>query len=353
MLQWCDNFSNYGVGTAGSNNALDGLVYAHINNQDSQFPVDPDGSSSGRVFVLSGNNSSSNLTDTRMACPTPNKRMGCGARFYRTTLPSTSGARPVIIGYRTAANARMYDLIVEPNGALSVYDDSVDLIATTTVPIFTTNSWQHIEFYMDAETGDFEVRREGVSVLTGTELVPQNVNIGIISWTNRQSSNSSTGLGLYMKDLVVWDDLGSYNNDFMGSVSVLTRALTADNSNTGWVPSTGTELYPLLDETTPNDADYMTAAAVETAEFALEDLPTDITSVRAIQTMVRAEKSDGGDATLQVSMRSGAAYDAGADHAVTTAMTYHWDISEEDPNTASQWTPGTFDDASLRIVRTS
>ena len=100
MLQWADNFSFYGSGTDGVDNMLDGLPYASVAlNTGNQLPVDPDGVSSGRVFVVAGTNNNSNLLDSRMAVPTPRKSLGCGARFYRTTLPSTTGTRPVLIGY--------------------------------------------------------------------------------------------------------------------------------------------------------------------------------------------------------------------------------------------------------------
>lgn len=354
MLQWADNFSFYGSGEAGAENMLDGLPYSFITpNNGNQLPADPDGVSSGRVLVVAATNSGSNLTDSRMSVPTPAKALGVGARFYRTTLPSSSGIRPVIIGYRSIANARMYDLIVEPNGALSVYDFDSDLIATTTIPIFTTNTWQHIEMLIDSETGDIEVRREGVPVLTATEAVPQNTLIGIVSWSNRQSGTSNTSVQLYMKGLVVWDKSGTYNNDFMGTVNVVGCPVASDESNTGWTPSTGADIYALLDESTPNDADYASAAAAAASvEMSLGDVPADSTSVRGVITVVRAMKTDGGDANLQVSLKSVAAYDAGVDHAITPTATYWWDVSEEDPNTVSPWTPGTFNDASIRINRT-
>jgi hypothetical protein len=354
MLQWADNFSFYGSGAAGAENMMDGLPYSFIaNGTGTQLPTDPDGVSSGRVLSITATNNNSNLLDTRMSVPTPVKALGVGARFYRTSLPGTNGLRPTIIGYRSAANARMYDLVVEPNGALSVYDSVSVLIATTTIPIFTTNTWQHIEFFVDSATGEIEVRREGVPVLTATEAVPQNANIGIISWTNRQNNTSNTSLGLYMKGLVVWDTTGTYNNDFMGTVNVVGCPVESDESNTGWTPSTGTDIYALLDESTPNDADYASAAAAAASvEMSLGDVPADSTSVRGVITVVRAMKTDGGDANLQVSLKSVAAYDAGVDHAITPTATYWWDVSEEDPNTTSPWTPGTFNDASIRINRT-
>jgi len=354
MLQWADNFSFYGSGAAGAENMMDGLPYASLSNSGStQLPTDPDGVSSGRVLSITATNNNSNLLDSRLAVPTPAKAMGFGARFYRTSLPGSNGTRPTIIGYRSIANARMYDLIVEPNGALSVYDFNSVLICTTTIPVFTTNTWQHIEMLIDSETGAIAVRREGVPVLTGTELVPQNALVGIISWTNRQNLTSNTALGLYMKGMVIWDKSGTYNNDFMGTVNVVGCPVASDESNTGWTPSTGTDIYALLDESTPNDADYASAAAAAASvEMSLADVPADSTSVRGVITVVRAMKTDGGDANLQVSLKSVAAYDAGVDHAITPTATYWWDVSEEDPNTVSPWTPGTFNDASIRINRT-
>jgi hypothetical protein len=333
---------------------LDGLPYADIayGAGSQQLLTDPDGVASGRVFVVSGTNNNSNLLDTRLALPTPHNKIGMGARFYRTLLPATDGTRPVIMGWRTAANARMYDLLVEANGAIAMYNAAGALVASTVVPIFTTNTWQHIEAVIDSTTGLFEVRREGVTVLTGTAPIIGS-NIGIVSWTNRQSYNSNTSVTFYMKDLTIWDDLGSYNNDFMGTVSVVTCSVTADESNSGWVPSTGADLYATLDEATPADTDYMSAAAAAaSAKFTLTDLPADITSVRAVQTMVRATKTDGGDAKLKVGLFSVAETDFGADRPITPSMTYWWDISEQDPHTSAQWTPGTFNDAALVIDRT-
>lgn len=354
MLQWADNFSFYGSGVAGAANMMDGLPYASISNSSStQLPTDPDGVSSGRVLSITATNNNSNLLDSRMAVPTPVKALGVGARFYRTSLPPSNGLRPVLIGYRTIANARMYDLIVEPNGSLSVYDSGSNLIATTTIPIFTTNTWQHIEFFVDSETGDIEVRREGIPVLTATESVPQNVLVGIIGWTNRQNLNSNTGLGLYMKGLVVWDTTGTYNNDFMGTVHVVGCPVATDDSNAGWIPSTGSYVAEVVDEDVPNDTDYASAAAAAAVvEMTMADVPNDTTSVRGVITVFRGLKTDGGDANVQVSLKSVAAYDAGTNHAITPTATYWWDVSEEDPNTASPWTPGTFNDALMKIERT-
>lgn len=51
---------------------------------------------------------------------------------------------------------------------------------------------------------------------------------------------------------------------FSGSASGLTGTIArpgSDTSNSGWTPSTGSDLYAMLDEVSPNDADYISAAS--------------------------------------------------------------------------------------------
>jgi hypothetical protein len=85
----------------------------------------------------------------------------------------------------------------------------------------------------------------------------------------------------------------------------------------------------------------------------LDDLPADVVSVRALMSLVRAQKSDAGDATLQVGIKSASNDDLGTDRVISTAFTYYWDLSEVDPDTAAAWTPSAVDAAQLQMDRTS
>lgn len=350
MLLWADNFQNYGTGSTSRDNMLDGLPYIDAAaNQTNGAATSPDGS--GELVMTLTGSGSNNLDCFRLALSTPGDVIGCGARFWRPTLPAFNSERPAIISYRTTANARRYDLQVEPNGALGLYNNNV-LVAATTVPVFVAASFQHIEMKINCVTGAYEIRREGVNVLSGIDPSPPGGTIGIVGFNNHQNTYVAAGI-LYMKDLVVWDDAGTQNNDFMGSVSVKTGSLVADSSNSGWVASVGSSIAGVLDETTPNDADYATAAAINAdAEMTLSDLDADVTSVRGVITVFRAKKSDGGDGKMQISLKSNASYDAGVEHPVTTSETYYYDVSELDPNTGNPWTPGSFNDALVRMKRT-
>lgn len=94
-------------------------------------------------------------------------------------------------------------------------------------------------------------------------------------------------------------------------------------------------------------------------EVALEPLPDDVTSIRAVIPIVRAAKIDGGDGNIQVSFGvSDTSYDDGPDTPITTAFTFWGNptmpfVSEINPLTAAPWTPGEFNlGARMKVART-
>jgi len=345
-IQFMDNFQFYGTSTS---NMLDGLPWSAVIGS---LTTDPDPNASGNVLRLSSSANNSNTTDTRLSLPSVTDKVGCGMRFYMGSLPSSSGVRPVVLGYRDLSNSKIYDWIIETNGSLSLYEGSGTLIATTTNPVMAPRSWFHYEFYVDLGAGTYEARIEGVTVLSGSGLTSLQ-NVYLVGMSPRQNLNSNTSSQDYIKDFILWDASGSNNNTFLGPVAVFLLKVNSDVSS-GWTRSTGITDYQLLDETAPDDADYISANSTPPAAsiMTLEDLGSEIVGVRGLQMMARAKKSDGGDATLQLSMLSGAAEDLGATHAVTTGYKYWWDISELDPDTGSLWDPLAVNDAMIKINRT-
>lgn len=94
-------------------------------------------------------------------------------------------------------------------------------------------------------------------------------------------------------------------------------------------------------------------------EVALEPLPDDVTSIRAVIPIVRAAKIDGGDGNIQASFGvSVPSYDDGPDTPITTAFTFWGNpttpfVSEINPLTAAPWTPGEFNiGARMKVART-
>ena len=356
MIQWMDNFGSYGIGLAVENGMLDGLPYAQFSGSGSGRPrtaVNPDGISSDTVLFCG--------TATRLAVPTPEDQIGIAARIWLPNIPDSNNTRCALFDYRTPANDYRYKVIVEPNGALSVYYSTVQdpgtpsaALATTVVPAIFPQSWVHFEFTVDFVTGEFELRREGSMILSGTHNSPPGETCGNILLNAAGASNTGN-TAFYCKDLILWDTTGSQNNDFVGPCAVYRLAVNEDISS-GWTPSSGSSDYELLDESPPNDSDYITAEdspLPSPSIMGFQNLPDYIVGVRALMSLVRAWKTDGGDANLQVSLISEGDLDTGGDRNISTTPTYWWDISELSPDTGQAWNPIEVNNAEVQINRTA
>lgn len=345
-VQAADNFSIYGTSTA---NLLAAGLWVALSG--ASLTNDPDGVSGGKALHVPQNDVG---VSCRLAVPTPGDNMKTEVRCWFTQLPNSSGHSQEI-QYRNAANDSKYSLRTSPSGTLSVIrrtDGTV--LGTTSGPVIGAGAWHHIGFSMNRTTGDYEVRVEGVSVLSGTDPAPVSGNIDIINFDGSWSDGSgASNTSWYLKDLVISDDAGTVNNDFVGPVSVITLLPDSDVSN-GWALSSGVTVYSLIDETTPDDTDYIQADATPPAPaiVGLTNLPSDVVAVRALIPIVRSLKTDGGDAKLQLSLLSSGDSDDGVEHAIAVSAAYYWDVSELDPHTGVAWTPVGVSAATLKLNRT-
>lgn len=325
-----------------------------------QLIADPDPNApagSIALYTLNGGGTSG----ARFILSTTRSKVGLSQRLWMPAVPDvdiitspTTSCSPVL-QIRDVSNNVIATLGVRANAAIVLIDGAVGgtMIAQTPGPVITANAWWHIEVSFDtvgANTVAYEVRVEGVNVLSGTGAVTNNSDISQVLWGLKAFSSRNYN----WKDIVCWDSTGSYNTNFIGSVSVVSLTPTSD-VNTGWTPSTGTLHYPLVDNSPPVDAtDYVTAPfpLPTNDQYGLSNLPLNVTSVKGVMTYVRARKTDGGDGNLQVSMVSGASVGNGVDRPITAAYAYWRDLFETNPATSAPWIPGAVDAAQLRINRT-
>lgn len=354
-LVHADNFSIYGTDTS---LLLDG-IYAEEGNLS--LSTDPDGISGGRVVNVFNNSTNGEFVALRYALPAGDTtKVGIPFRVWLTSLPTIDAVGPHIAQWRTSGNSALADLRVTSNGRLSMIITGGSTYTTTT-PVVTANGWYHIEAVYTHGSGalcSFEVRVEGITVLTQTDVAATNADVGQLRVTG-QNSGTTIGPRYYIKDYVVWDDNGTYNTDFLGSVLVTNLTPTSDVS-LNWTPSSGTTGYEILDNIPPVDTTYIYAedAPLPSPYVAtLSDLPSEVTSVKGLITFVRAAKSDGGDGSLQVGLISDPdgtpATVLGTDRPITVAQTYWRDVFEEDPATTAPWIPAAVNEVELQIDRTT
>ena len=359
-IQYMENFQSYGdADTPSDSDLLDGTPWISLGDavNTDRIVTNPDGTD--RVFRVLGGSISGATNTARLALPSPSAVVGVGFRIYLTRLPENLLERPAVY-FMNGSNQRIARLTIEPNGAmkLSRYASNYSTetqVAATSVPVIAASSWFHFELRINNSTGGMEVRREGTTIADLTVAGSGALNeatTSIIGFASVHPGSGSAPFNMYIKDLVVWDNQGSQNNSFIGPVSVTLLSVVSDVSS-GWT-STGANAFSVLDETTPNDADYVSADDSPPAPVIMElsDLSGDIVAVRALQTMVRAKKSDGGDANLQVSLISGVAEDNGGNNPITTGYKYWMDISELDPATATAWSPISVNAARIKLDRT-
>ena len=285
--------------------------------------------------------------------------LGMAGRYYFSSLPSQSDTIPYLFQLLTDANAAILTVTVTTNGRLQFRNGGATgtVVATTTSPVIVPRSWQHLEFKAtDVEVTSgcgLEIRSEGQTVLT---VSGANIGSSQISSlrVGTQPDNTSAQRVYYFKDMVVWDTNGSANNDFLGSVIVTPLVLDGDDS-LNWTPVGGATGTGILNNVPPVDAEYLEALDPPPAAFVanMTSLPDDVTSVKALQTYVRAQKIDGGDASLQVNLDSAGDIANGDDRPITTAPVYWCDVFETDPDTSAAWLPAAVNAVKIQIDRTT
>lgn len=347
-IQWMDNFRSYGINKAFMLSGIYAEVYGFI-------ATDPDPSAIGNtVYNSSGQFSAGESTSLRKVLPATATTVGMAFRNWLNSLPanvSQSKAATIADG----SNNPLIYLYITTTGAVQVKNQAGTVLAASAGPAIVANAWQHIEFkgVIDAAAGAFEVRVDGVTVCTGAGL---NTGVGPAAQVriDNYADGGSGGVVGYIKDFIVWDGSGTTNTDFIGSCSVVSLSPNADIS-LNWTPSSGATGFNLINESPPDDnTSYISAAspAPAAAVFALSDLPADVTSVKGLMTLVRSEKTDGGDANLQASLISGGSTGNGADRPITTAYTYWTDLFPLNPATAAAWLPAAVNAAQLKLNRT-
>lgn len=345
-IEHADSFDIYGTD---SSLMTDG-VYAQVSSPFGGFiQSDPDGLSTQRCirFGQSGN-------PLRYPLLTPVAAVGVSQRIWMPNLPNSSSQECIPFEWRDIDNARMGYIAVQTNGAVKLVVDDTE-IASTDIPVLTAEAWWHLECFVDVASGTCELRIEDVTVIDETGLsFPSDVVYQLAPRVEQDVGGAFTHM--YVKDFVVWNTLGSDNTDFLGPVRVINCWPEEDVTLGGWVPSSGAEGYPILDNNPPVNSAYVAAevAAVDDyMQFEMTDLPDDITAVKGVVTFVRARKIDGGYGQMQVSMiGTSDAESAGDDRAITAGYVYWRDVHERDPGTDAAWTRVGVDNSTIKIDRT-
>lgn len=217
------------------------------------------------------------------------------------------------------------------------------VLATSTYT-FPIDSYVYLELkvVLDNVSGSVEARINGESVVTLTGV--DTVNTATAQWTAFALEGVFLMVMIY-DDLYVLDGSGSDLNDFLGDVRVDAHRPTADGAHSAFTPSTGADHYALVDDTTPDDDstynETNTLNAIDTFDCA--DLAAPGASIRFVEVINRAKKTDAGDASIAPIVRYNSTDYSGTAAALSTDYRYYSQIYEQNPGTSAAWTETDFE----------
>ena len=265
-----------------------------------------------------------------------------GFAFYQTNATQTAELLDICEGNPFSGGIIHFVLGMASGNFLQAKVGST-VLQTAGTPL-AANSWYYIEVKVTIHdtTGSYDVRVDGASVLSGTNVDTRNGGTGV--WNRIQLATNSFASDRFYDDLYVCDGSGSLNNNFLGACRVENlMAQTGNGSNVGLTPSTGTDHGALVDEVPPNTTDYNSSPTVGAKDT--YNLPSLTLSgaILGVQTSLFVAKTDAGARTVCTVCRVGGTDYDGANYTPLTTFGYLTEMRQVSPATGIAWTSAEID----------
>ena len=291
---------------------------------------------------------------------------GLGYRFALTDLPdeestSTIGfaAHMTLAEFRDVSNNHQCWINLGTEGSVHALGAGLDHRSD---PCIAAGGYHHFETKGKiANSGGYvEVRINEVTVLNVT---------GVDTQTTANAESSQFRFGMYpqitntvsttmdLDDVFAWDDDASDPEntvvDFVGDKGCYYLPVNADTAEADWLKSSGVTGYELIDETTPNDADYIgDSTGAARSIFQVGALPGNVAEVIAMMPVIRARKEESGTVNIRGGVVVGAEESYTATNSPSTEYAYMSPTPKTiDPDTGVAWANDA--DPSLLIERTA
>jgi hypothetical protein len=206
--------------------------------------------------------------------------------------------------------------------------------------------WFELKVTIDATSGTVELRRNGAPLLTfaGNTM---GAPTGDITRVQLRSMNvtSSNRVDVWLDDIVIADDLGGQNDDFLGDLRISTLAPTADTAQKDWTPSSGSDNFSRVAEIPPDDDTSWVASATpgDRDLYAMAPLGMTPLAIKGLQQTALARRDDAGDRALALVLKSGAEIAVAPPAVLGSSYSFIETMHEQDPATGEAWTAAAVD----------
>lgn len=207
---------------------------------------------------------------------------------------------------------------------------------------FALNTFHHFEMkvFVHDSTGTAEIRIDGTTVVN---FGPGDTRNGGAATIDHITMGANSGSPLQIDNLIIMDNLGGINDDFIGDVVIERRAVNGNGNYSQWDGSDGNQVdnYLQVDDGRPHDSDstYNQAqVAAEKDTYTVQDLVATTGDVLAVQAGLIA-RHEGQGGTLRHMLRRSSTDQFGSALTPGAGYTYHSELWEEDPNAGpGAWT---------------
>jgi hypothetical protein len=222
---WKDGFDHYGTSTAGGTAMLEG-AWAQISG--SAGPAIPAFGARTGTYSLEA---PANALYRRIYGADVATTIISFA-FATTSLPATEGA--CFLEIRDNTNTPFVGLSLSTTGVITARTGTFlpgTSIGATASPVITASTWHHLEIKCGVTAETFTLKVDGTTVLSLSGLSFSPTTASQIALRGPHAASS-----VWFDDLIVRDDSGTRNNDFMGDLRIATLYPDSDEAAQGWTP---------------------------------------------------------------------------------------------------------------------
>lgn len=349
-LLWVDGFEKYGTGNGVAVSPSTIVRWKYISYGETLIDV-YDGRWGGHCVAIDSTGSSMTTPDLSPQSRTLITGFNFKLDSVNNLYPIVDLIHPQFDGATSGYQGCRFQ-VASVNGDNQIAVKTTVIRDTTTTVNLQADQWYHFEakVYCDDTNGTVNMKIDGVEVMSFTGNTRHRAYQASDRYSLVRFYSPTIITRLYVDDFYVMDDTGNTCNDFLGAATrVATLSPTSDASG-NWTPSTGVDMYAVVDEDDLDAAYIEDTTSGNQAVFEVTDLTaTEATgTVQGIMASCDSQQTSNSNkyAKFISSNGAGSIENTGNFAPGNTNPLCHTQIMETDPD-GNAWSPSTIN--SLRV----
>lgn len=273
--------------------------------------------------------------------------------YYFNNLSGAGTTFRAVVGGNTQNTSRLFSIDTNNAGTMRVFGNPGPAIGSDVSNAFSDQTWHWVEVKVTLGTtnsnGAIEVKIDGTVRYSATGIDTFNSSSDILDalfFTGR------AGGGVRLDDLIVMDSSGSSMNDYLGDTRIDTLIPNSNGAATDWTASSGSQ-YQCVDDVlsgSNDNTDYVYTDDAGELDLQMSNIVGNPATIHAVQTRVRATKTDVGTRLFRTNLLSGSSIGNGPTTGI--GIGYGWmrnGIFQNDPDGDIPWTKAAVDALQVQL----